>query len=251
LPRPCVFLARREHSRRRAAAQARPRLAEGDDLEKVLDDLASRGWLSDVRFAELTARAKARAFRSAQGRALPEEPRRRPMRPSRPAFVAAGQDATASLQAIWASRFRGLPADEKEKARQVRFLQGRGFALDEIFRFLKQGGANGVSRHRANARRRSVSGRLHQGPRCFVIPNPYDAGSARLLQSLGFEALATSSGACAGVLGRRDGKVSREEALAHGKLIVEAVDLRSPRTSSAASAIRPRMPPSPSRWRAP
>ena len=67
--------------------------------------------------------------------------------------------------------------------------------------------------------------RLHQVPRCFVIPNPYDAGSARLLQSLGFEALATSSGACAGVLGRRDGKVSREEALAHGKLIAEAVDL--------------------------
>lgn len=42
--------------------------------------------------------------------------------------------------------------------------------------------------------------RLHEGSRCFVIPNPYDAGSARLLQSLGFEALATSSGACAACL---------------------------------------------------
>ena len=66
---------------------------------------------------------------------------------------------------------------------------------------------------------------LHLGPRCFVIPNPYDAGSARLLQSLGFEALASSSGACAGVLGRRDGNVTREEALAHGRLLAEAVDI--------------------------
>lgn len=67
--------------------------------------------------------------------------------------------------------------------------------------------------------------RLHQGPRAFVMPNPYDAGSARLLESLGFEALATSSGACAGVLGRRDGSVTRDEALAHAALIVEAVDV--------------------------
>jgi 2-methylisocitrate lyase-like PEP mutase family enzyme len=66
---------------------------------------------------------------------------------------------------------------------------------------------------------------LHQGPGAFVIPNPWDAGSARLLAGLGFQALATSSGAQAGVLGRRDGKVTREEALAHARAIVEATDL--------------------------
>jgi len=65
---------------------------------------------------------------------------------------------------------------------------------------------------------------LHQGD-AFVIPNPWDAGSARMLASLGYPALATSSGAQAGVLGRRDGKVTREEALAHARAIVEAVDL--------------------------
>ena len=54
---------------------------------------------------------------------------------------------------------------------------------------------------------------LHQGPRAFVIPNPWDAGSARVLTALGFQALATSSGAQAGVLGRRDGRVTRDEAL--------------------------------------
>jgi len=66
---------------------------------------------------------------------------------------------------------------------------------------------------------------LHQGPGAFIIPNPWDAGSARLLAGLGFEALATSSGAQAGVLGRRDGAVTREEALAHARAIVEATDL--------------------------
>ena len=66
---------------------------------------------------------------------------------------------------------------------------------------------------------------LHQSPGAFVIPNPWDAGSARILAGLGFEALATSSGASAGVLGRRDGKVTREEALAHARAIVGATDL--------------------------
>jgi 2-methylisocitrate lyase-like PEP mutase family enzyme len=66
---------------------------------------------------------------------------------------------------------------------------------------------------------------LHQGPGAFVIPNPWDAGSARILAGLRFAALATSSGASAGILGRRDGKVTRAEALAHAQAIVEATDL--------------------------
>jgi 2-methylisocitrate lyase-like PEP mutase family enzyme len=66
---------------------------------------------------------------------------------------------------------------------------------------------------------------LHQGPGAFVIPNPWDAGSARILAGLGFQALATSSGASAGILGRRDGKVTRDEALGQARGIVEATDL--------------------------
>ena len=66
---------------------------------------------------------------------------------------------------------------------------------------------------------------LHRGPGAFVIANPWDAGSARLLAGLGFAALATSSGAFAGTLGRRDGRVSRDEALAHARAVVQAVDL--------------------------
>jgi 2-methylisocitrate lyase-like PEP mutase family enzyme len=67
--------------------------------------------------------------------------------------------------------------------------------------------------------------RLHQEPGFFVIGNVWDAGSARILAGLGFPALATSSGASAGVLGRRDGMVTREEALAHARAVVEATDL--------------------------
>ena len=66
---------------------------------------------------------------------------------------------------------------------------------------------------------------LHEGPGAFVIPNPWDAGSARILTALGYAALATSSGASAGMLGRRDGAVTRDEALAHARAIVEATDL--------------------------
>jgi 2-methylisocitrate lyase-like PEP mutase family enzyme len=66
---------------------------------------------------------------------------------------------------------------------------------------------------------------LHQGRGAFVIPNPWDAGSAKILAELGFQALATSSGACAAALGKRDGEVTREEALAHARAIVMATDL--------------------------
>lgn len=66
---------------------------------------------------------------------------------------------------------------------------------------------------------------LHDAPEAFVIANAWDAGSAKLLTALGFKALATSSGAQAGILGRVDGQVTREEALAHAKAIVAATDL--------------------------
>jgi regulatory protein len=130
------FLARREHSRAELKRKLAPRAAEADDVEAILDDLAKRGWLSDVRFAELTARAKARRFGPAKvahflrSRGVDEES-------IAAGVAAAGVEACASMQAIWASRFKELPTGEKERARQVRFLQGRGFALDDIFRFMK------------------------------------------------------------------------------------------------------------------
>ncbi len=66
---------------------------------------------------------------------------------------------------------------------------------------------------------------LHDGPDTFVIPNPWDIPSARILAGLGFQALATSSAAAASAVGRRDGGLTRDEALAHSRLIVNATDL--------------------------
>lgn len=66
---------------------------------------------------------------------------------------------------------------------------------------------------------------LHRDERPLLIPNPWDAGSARLLASLGFKALATTSSGFAATLGRLDYRVTREEALAHAATIVEATEL--------------------------
>jgi len=66
---------------------------------------------------------------------------------------------------------------------------------------------------------------LHQRSGVFLIPNPWDVGSATVLTRLGFEALATSSGAAAAVLGRRDGRVSREEAIRSACAIASATSL--------------------------
>jgi 2-methylisocitrate lyase-like PEP mutase family enzyme len=66
---------------------------------------------------------------------------------------------------------------------------------------------------------------LHEGPDLLLIPNPWDAGSAKLLASLGFKALATTSGGAAATLGRLDGSMTREEAIAGAAAIVEATEL--------------------------
>ena len=68
---------------------------------------------------------------------------------------------------------------------------------------------------------------LHARPGAFVIPNPWDAGTARILTGLGFEALTTTSAGLAFTLGRRDGigAITRDETFANAKAIVEATDL--------------------------
>jgi len=66
---------------------------------------------------------------------------------------------------------------------------------------------------------------LHVPGRPVLMPNPWDAGSAKILASLGFQALATTSSGHAAILGRLDGAVDRAEALAHAASIVEAVDV--------------------------
>ena len=85
---------------------------------------------------------------------------------------------------------------------------------------MKLGGRMGVTQREKGERFR----KLHEGT-CFVIPNPWDVGSAKVLAGMGFAALATSSAAAAAGIGKRDGELTREEALAHARTIVEATDL--------------------------
>ncbi|HVX33446.1 MAG TPA: isocitrate lyase/phosphoenolpyruvate mutase family protein [Solirubrobacterales bacterium] len=84
---------------------------------------------------------------------------------------------------------------------------------------------------------------LHEGP-CFLIPNPWDGGTARVLESLGFEALATTSSGFAFTRGRADGQVTLDEVVEHVKVLVEAcalpisVDLENGYSSSPEGAAR-------------
>jgi 2-methylisocitrate lyase-like PEP mutase family enzyme len=75
------------------------------------------------------------------------------------------------------------------------------------------------------AEKRTRFRHLHERPELFIMPNPWDVGSARLLATLGFPALATSSLACAVTLGRRDGAVTRDEALTHAAQIAAGVEV--------------------------
>ena len=75
------------------------------------------------------------------------------------------------------------------------------------------------------AEKATVFQALHQRDSAFIIPNPYDPGTARLLARLGYEALATTSAGCAFSLGQRDYTLTREQVLKHVTEIVVATDL--------------------------
>ena len=75
------------------------------------------------------------------------------------------------------------------------------------------------------AERRTRFRELHARDGIFVMPNPWDVGSARLLGSLGFEALATTSAGFAWSLGRHDQNVTRDELMAHVAELAAATDL--------------------------
>src|SRR4029077_507670 len=91
-----------------------------------------------------------------------------------------------------------------------------------------------LSTSRGEHRRRAMSDQgkrateflnLHKGQTPLLLPNPWDLGSAKLLASLGFKALATTSSGFAATLGRLDGSATRDEVLAHASALVSATDL--------------------------
>ena len=130
------LLARREHSRAELRRKLAPHAGEGFDLEALLDDFTRRGWLSDERFVEQTLRVKSRNFgplkiaHHLREKGVGEEG-------IAEALAHSSCGAAETLEAIWQSRFGRPPASTAEKSRQIRFLQGRGFALESILKLLR------------------------------------------------------------------------------------------------------------------
>lgn len=109
-----------------------------DEVRLVLDELVAQAYLSDARYARATVAHRSGAF--ARRRILEELKSKGIARADIETALAEAQiDDAAALNALWQRRFGRAPVDERDKARQVRFLQARGFALTAILRLLDDG----------------------------------------------------------------------------------------------------------------
>ena len=134
------FLARREHTRLELERKLAPHAGSDDDIAGVLDDFERRGWLSERRTVEQVIDARRSRFGS-----------RRISAELRSKGVSDGQVEQAAerlkhgdldaARAVWGKKFGTPPRNPRERARQVRFLQGRGFALETALQVV--GGAGG------------------------------------------------------------------------------------------------------------
>ena len=125
------LLARREHSRaelgRKLAAHAGPE----DDLEPLLEDLLRRKLLSDERYAESRAHALSRKYGAAR---IAHELRAKGLDKGLAEQTVKGARVTETERAreVWRRKFPVAPKTREERARQMRFLQSRGFSFDAI-----------------------------------------------------------------------------------------------------------------------
>ena len=131
------YLARREHSRAELEHKLARYAEDEAEVAQVLDELQARGWLSEQRFVEQLVQVRRGKYGS---RRLAHELREKGV--SEAAIEAASahyreQDLTAA-RAIWQRKYGQLPKDALERARQMRFLQSRGFDM-EVIRKVVQG----------------------------------------------------------------------------------------------------------------
>jgi regulatory protein len=135
------MLARRDYGRSELRARLMARGIAADDAERVLDELVRRGLLSDARYAEAVVAQKAGRYgRRAIAHALKE----RGVDASAVATALAaldGRDEVDEAFALWQRRYDRPPADEREKARQVRFLLSRGYPMSVALKVLRRVGA--------------------------------------------------------------------------------------------------------------
>jgi regulatory protein len=138
------YLARREYSRAELAARLRPYAQLEDefeqlqpvDLDALLDDLTERGWLSDERAATQLLHARRPRFGTQR---ITHEMRQKGISDELIEQVLPSLKETEleSARGVWQRKFGALPQDAKERARQMRFMQSRGFSMDAIFKVLR------------------------------------------------------------------------------------------------------------------
>jgi regulatory protein len=139
--RAIAHLARREYPRAELRARLLATGATAAEVDPLLDELAASGFLSDARFAQGVVRQKAGGYaRRAIARTLKEkgvgdEAARDALAAIDPA------DELAQATALWQRRFGAPPADDREKARQLRFLLSRGYGPGIAFKVLRAAGA--------------------------------------------------------------------------------------------------------------
>ena len=125
------LLAQREHSLAELAGKLRTYAGPGEELETLLEDLSRRGLLSDERYAESRAHALSRKYGAAR---IAHELRAKGLDKGLAEQTAKAARATEVERAreVWRRKFRVAPTTREERAKQMRFLQSRGFSFDAI-----------------------------------------------------------------------------------------------------------------------
>lgn len=136
--RALAYLARREHTRIELERKLAPHCEDRDELTALLDDFTQRGWLCETRYAEMLVQARQGRFGS---RRIIHELREKGVSEETIAAVlpqtAENEPELERARAVWAKKFGAAPADAKEKAKQMRFLAGRGFGMETILRVVQ------------------------------------------------------------------------------------------------------------------
>lgn len=133
------YLAAREHSRVELTRKLAPHAESPDQVAQVLDELEQKGWLSAERFAESMLHRKSARYGAARLKAELAQ-HQLPADVAHAATQSLRDTEFARAHALWARRF-GEPAQTpQDKARQMRFLLGRGFAADVVRRVIKGDG---------------------------------------------------------------------------------------------------------------
>jgi regulatory protein len=130
------LLARREHTRRELARKLAADNEDSAGIERLLDELEGRGWLSETRVAEQLIHTRRNRFgirrieRDLRGKGVSDDA-------VAAALTQLKEGELEAARGVWRRKFGRLPASAAERAKQIRFLQGRGFELEVIFKVIK------------------------------------------------------------------------------------------------------------------